>query len=78
MTLVNPPKMVFDERGQLVEVIVRAEDFQAYLRTVLQDTDWEDLPESWQDAVDRLLIDDVRGERADTISLDEVLADDDR
>lgn len=75
MTLVHPPKLVFDDRGALVEVIVSADDFRTYLRAVAANTPWDELPESWQDAVDRLLIEEVAGERADAVDLDDLLAE---
>lgn len=75
MILVHPSKMVFDEHGALIEVIVSAEDFRSYVRSVVADTAWDELPEPWQDALDRLLIDDVASERGDAVDLSDVLAD---
>ena len=59
----HPPKFVYDSSGRLVEVILSAEDFTAYLRELSAKEDWETLPEYLQDAVDRLLIDEVRIEK---------------
>ena len=75
MTLVNPPKMVFDDRGSLIEVILSAEDFRTYLRAAVADTPWDELSPAWQDALDRLLIDDVAAERDSAVDLDTILAD---
>lgn len=69
-----PPKLVYDGRGELVEVIVRADDYIAYLKALHAETDWDDLPEHLQDAIDRMLIDEVRGEKGDAVELDAVLA----
>jgi len=72
----NPPKMVYDDAGHLVEVILSAEDYLAYLRTVAAEADWAALPTYLQDAVDRMLIDEVRAEKVAVFDLDVVLADD--
>ena len=63
VSIEHPPKMVYDQHGQLVEVILAAEDFRAYLRTVLAEADWETLPPHLQDAIDLLLVDEVRQEK---------------
>lgn len=73
--MIHPPKLVFDEHGTFVEVILTAADFRTYLQTVLDDTPWDELPEHLQDAIDRLMIDDVRAERAQSISLEAVFDD---
>lgn len=76
MVLIQHPfKMVYDEAGRLVEVIVSAEDFLAYLRSVQAENDWETLPGHVQDAIDRILIDEVRAEKETALDLDAVLAD---
>ncbi len=67
------PKMVFDENDELVEVIISATDFRMYLRSIVGDKPWDELPPSLQDAVDRLLIDDVRGERGEVVAMGQVL-----
>jgi hypothetical protein len=72
----QPPKMVFNEHGQLVEVIMVVDDFREYMRVMVGDTPWEDLPEPWQDAIDQLLIEDVASERPAAVDLDDVLAAD--
>lgn len=75
MTLVHPPKMVFDDRGSLVEVILSAEDFRTYLRAAVADTPWDEMSPAWQDVLDRLLIEDVAPERDGAIDLETILAD---
>ena len=71
----HPPKLVYDDNGRLIEVILAAEDFIAYLRSLAAETDWETLPEHLQDAIDRMLIDEVRSERAEAIDLENILKD---
>lgn len=69
-----PPKLVYDATGQLVEVIVSADDFRAFVRTLAKDADWEALPLHLQDAFDRLLIDEVRAEKPTALDLEGLLA----
>ena len=61
--MTNPPKLVYDESGRLIEVILTAGDYLAYLRSIVDEMDWESLPVHLQDAIDRMLIDDVRNEK---------------
>lgn len=72
--LQDPPKMVYDDSGSLVEVVLTAEDFRSYLKALAEEEDWEALPPFLQDAVDSLLIDEVRHEKDDVIDFDSVLA----
>ena len=58
--MANPPKLVYNDEGRLIEVILSAEDYLAYLRGVVAEEDWETLPSHLQDAIDRMLIDEVR------------------
>lgn len=74
--IVTPPKMVYDESGQLIEVILAADDYLTYLRTVARESDWEALPPHLQDAIDRMLVDEVREEKEETFDLAAVLGDD--
>ena len=71
----HPPKMVYDDAGRLIEVILSAEDFRAYLRSLLNEADWETLPKYLQDAIDLLLIDEVRHEKETARDLKAVLAE---
>ncbi len=71
-----PPKMVYDNGGDLVEVILSADDFRTYLRTLMAQADWETLPPHLQDAIDRLLLDEVRSEKHQALALETVLAGD--
>lgn len=74
--ITTPPKMVYDEMGQLVEVILNAKDFKAYLRSISSEADWETLPSYLQDVIDQLLIDEVRSEKDGAFDLDAVLSND--
>ena len=73
--LATPPKMVYDDKGHLVEVILSAKEYIHYLRTLAQDTDWEALPPHIQDTLDQLLIDEVRAEKGTAVPLESILAD---
>lgn len=69
----HPPKFIYDDSGHLVEVILAAEDYIAYLRSLAAEEDWETLPEHLQNAVDRLLIEEVRTEKDAATDLEDVL-----
>ncbi|MDX1416849.1 MAG: hypothetical protein R3293_21785 [Candidatus Promineifilaceae bacterium] len=73
--MTNPPKLVYDDQGRLIEVILSAEDYLNYLRRIAAAEDWESLPAYLQDAIDRLLIDEVRSVDEKTFDLEAVLAD---
>lgn len=73
--MANPPKLVYDDEGRLIEVILSAEDYLSYLRSVAAEEDWESLPSHLQDAIDRMLIDEVRSADEDVFDLDVLLAD---
>lgn len=68
-----PPKMVYDGVGNLVEVILSADDFRSYLRSLAAEADWDTLPAHLQDAIDDLLIDEVRPEKSEAVDLGTVL-----
>jgi hypothetical protein len=72
--MTNPPTLVYNDEGRLIEVILSAEDYLAYLRGVAADEDWESLPPHLQDAIDRMLIDEVRTADEDTFDLEVLLA----
>lgn len=71
----HPPKLVYDDSGRLIEVILSAEDYLVYLRTVAAEVDWEMMPAHLQDAVDQLMIEAVRSEKETAFDLDSVLSD---
>jgi hypothetical protein len=57
--------MVYDGTGSLIEVVLSADDFRAYLSSLAAEVDWETLPGFLQDAIDVMLIDEVRDQRKD-------------
>jgi len=73
--MTNPPKLVYDDEGRLIEVIFSAEDYLIYLRGVAAEEDWESLPAHLQDAIDRMLIDEVRSANEETFDFEALLAD---
>ncbi len=70
----HPPKMVYNEQGHLIEVILSANDFRAYLNSLRKENDWDPLPKHLQDAIDIMLIDEVRSEKASARDLNAVLS----
>ena len=75
--MAKPPKLFYDDEGNLIEVILSAEDYLAYIRGVAAEEDWESLPPHIQDAIDRMLIDEVRHAGEETSDLEALLADSD-
>jgi hypothetical protein len=73
--MANPPKLVYEDDGRLIEVILSVEDYLTYLRGVTAEEDWESLPAHLQDAIDRMLIDEVRSANEETFDLGALLAD---
>jgi hypothetical protein len=72
-----PPKMVQNDRGEIVEVILSYADYQTFLHFLADNVDWELLPKYLQDAVDHLLAEEARAEQGDDHprSLAEVLVE---
>ncbi len=67
------PKLVYDESGHLIEVILSAHDYRVYLQTVVTESDWEKLPGYLQDAIDQMLIDEVRREKTTAVDFEAIL-----
>jgi hypothetical protein len=59
-----PPKMVQNDRGEIVEVILSYADYKNFLQFLADYVDWELLPSYLQDAVDHLLAEEARIEQA--------------
>lgn len=74
LLLSNPPKLVYDETGRLIEVILSAKDYRVYLQTVATESDWASLPDYIQDAIDQLLIDEVRSEKTTAVDFEAVVS----
>jgi hypothetical protein len=72
-----PPKMVQNDRGEIVEVILSYADYKNFLQFLADYVDWELLPSYLQDAVDHLLAEEARIEQGDETptSLAKVLAE---
>ena len=60
-----PPKIVHNDRGEKVEVILSYDDYSAFLRFLADYVDWESLPGFLQDAVDGMLADEAKAEQED-------------
>jgi len=60
-----PPKVVHNDRGEKVEVILNYDDYVAFLRFLADYVDWEILPGFLQDAVDGMLADEALAEQGD-------------
>ena len=71
--IANYPKLVYSETGELIEVILAAQEYRHYLRLMSEAVDWELLPPHIQDAIDKLLVDEVRGERETAMPLESIL-----
>ncbi|MEJ2558349.1 MAG: hypothetical protein P8186_19450 [Anaerolineae bacterium] len=68
-----PPKMVHNDRGETVEVILSYDEYKAFLRFLADYVDWESLPGYLQDAIDHLLAEEARAESGEPIRLHEAL-----
>lgn len=75
IALSTPPRLVSDERGQVVEVILNYADYERFLRVLAQHADWETLPPYLQDAIDNLLADEAIAEEGSSIPLHQALAE---
>ena len=64
-----PPKMVYNDRGETVEVILSYDDYKTFLHFLADYVDWELLPSYLQDAVDHLLAEEARAEPGESIPL---------
>jgi hypothetical protein len=68
-----PPKMVHNDRGETVEVILSYDEYKAFLRFLADYVDWESLPGYLQDAIDHLLAEEARAESGESIPLRKAL-----
>ena len=68
-------RMVSDENGRLLEVILGSAEYKDILRTLARSADWETLPSYLQDAIDHLLADEARDEAGDALPLRQALAE---
>jgi hypothetical protein len=68
-----PPKMVHNDRGETVEVILSYDEYKAFLRFLADYVDWASLPGYLQDAIDHLLAEEARAEPGKSIPLRKAL-----
>lgn len=68
-----PPRMIYDENGNVVGTILAYNDYRTFLRIIAQHADWEKLPTYLQDAIDNMLADEAEAENGNTRSLRELL-----
>ena len=69
------PKWVYDDSGEVIEVILGYDDFKTLIQKVTQETDWETLPPHLQDAVDAMLMDEANEEDSETRPLRDLLCE---
>ena len=67
------PKWVYDDSGEIIEVILGYDDFKMLLQKVARETDWETLPLHLQDAVDAMLMDEANEENSETRPLRDLI-----
>ena len=67
------PKWVYDDSGEVIEVILGYDDFKILIQKVARETDWETLPLHLQDAVDAMLMDEANEENSETRPLRDLL-----
>lgn len=67
------PKWVYDDSGEVIEVILGYDDFKTLIQKVARETDWETLPLHLQDAVDAMLMDEANEENSETQPLRDLL-----
>lgn len=67
------PKWVYDDSGEVIEVILRYDDFKTLLQKVARETDWETLPPHLQDAVDAMLMEEANEENSESRPLRDLL-----
>jgi hypothetical protein len=70
-----PPRLVSDQSGNVVEVILDYRDYKQYLRVLAQHADWEALPPYLQDAIDNFLADEALVEAGEAVPLRHVLSE---
>lgn len=61
-TMAYPPRIIQDERGEVVGVVLSQDDYRLFLRVLASHADWEALPPHFQDAIDNMLADEALAE----------------
>ena len=67
------PKWVYDDSGEIIEVILGYDDFKALLQKIARETDWETLPLHLQNVVDALLMEEANEENGEARPLRDLL-----
>ncbi|MEK7726833.1 MAG: hypothetical protein AAB354_00400 [candidate division KSB1 bacterium] len=70
-----PPRMIHDEKGNIVGTILAYSDYRTFLHIIAQHADWEKLPNYLQDAIDNMLADEAESENGAARPLRELLAE---
>lgn len=70
-----PPRTIYDEKGEVVGIILAYPDYQTFLRILARYADWEKLPLYLQDAIDNMLADEVEAENGEARPLRELLTE---
>jgi hypothetical protein len=73
-TLTYPPRIVQDEHGEVVGVVLSQSDYRLFLRVLASYADWDTLPPYLQDAIDNMLADEALAEGEKPRPLRELLA----
>ncbi len=74
-TLSYYPRLIQNENGEIIGVILAYADYQRFLRLLVAHEDWEELPPHLQDAVDNMLADEALAEEGPSRPLRELLAE---
>jgi hypothetical protein len=69
----RPPRLVQNDQGDVVEVILSYDDYARFLRVLAAHADWDTLPVHLQDAIDSVLADDAAAEGGSPRPLRELL-----
>ncbi len=67
------PRLIQNECGETIGVILAYADYQRFLHLLVAHEDWEELPSHLQDAVDNMLADEALAEGGQPRPLREVL-----
>lgn len=69
----HSPRWVYDDSGEIVEVILDYRDYRTLLRKLAKETDWETLPRHLQDAIDAMLMEEAEAEGGEVRPLRKLL-----
>ncbi len=72
---IHSPRRVYDDSGEIIEVILDYQDYRLLLKKLADEIDWEKLPSHLQDAVDAILIEEAESEDGEDKPLRDLLQD---